>query len=81
MEVVLLDKVQHGATRQLVEGTLSDETLTTVVQSEEQVEHDADHGHEENHQCPGHRLGRLAIVHHHMDDSQCYQYPREGSTY
>ena len=48
-----------------------------MVDAEEEIEHDADDGQEEDDQHPGHRLGRLTVVHQHVDDSNGYCHPKQ----
>ena len=80
-EVLLLYEVQHGALGELVHGALADHALPSVVDAEEEVEDDADNGYEEDDQCPGHGLGRLAVVHDDMDDGGSDEYPCQRNTY
>ena len=70
LQVLLFDELQHRTFGKLVEAPLADEPLLAGVQAEEEVEHQAYYRHEPYHQRPGHPLGRLAIVHHHVDDGQ-----------
>ena len=81
MQVVLLHETEHGALGQLVNGALADEFLLAVIHSEEEVEDDANHRHEEYHHRPSHRLGRLTVVKYDMDDSDGYQYPHQRHQY
>ena len=80
-EVFLLNKAQHRALGQLVHGALTHHTLPTVVNAKEEVEDNADNGHEEDNQRPRHRLGRLPVVHNDMDDGHRNQYPCQRDTY
>ena len=70
LKVLLLDELQHGPLRQLVERTLADKTFLAGVNAKEQVKHHANDGYEPDDQCPGHGLCRLPVVHHHMDNRQ-----------
>ena len=70
LQVLLLHKLQHRTFGELVQTPLADELLLAGIQPEEEVEHQSHHRHEPYHQRPGHRLGRLTVVHHHMDDCQ-----------
>jgi len=46
----------------LIETLLADDFLLTRVLTEEDVENDANEGHEEEHQEPSYRLCRLPVV-------------------
>ena len=80
-EVFLLYKTQHRALGQLVERTLTDKALTTMIDAEEEVEDDAHKGYKEYHQRPRHRLSGLPVVHNDMNNRNCYQYPCQCGTY
>ena len=69
-EVLLFDKLQHRTFRQLIHAPLADITLFSGVDAEEEIEPHTHHWHEVDHQRPGHRLSRLTVVEHHMDDCQ-----------
>ena len=62
-EVALLGKLQHGSLGQMIETLLADEAFLACVLAEEDVEDDADDGHEREHKNPCHGLCGLAIVH------------------
>ena len=62
-EVALLGKLQHGSLGQMIETLLADEAFLACVLAEEDVEHNADDGHEREHKNPCHGLCGLAIVH------------------
>ena len=70
LQVLLFHELQHRTFGELVQTALTDESLLAGVQSEEEVEHQSHYRHEPYHQRPGHGLGRLTVVHHHVDDSQ-----------
>ena len=80
-EVLLFCKAQHRPLGQLVHRALADHALPAVVNAKEEVEDNADNRHEEDDQCPRHRLGRLPVVHDDMDDGCCYQHPCQRYTY
>ena len=81
LEVVLFHETEHRTFRQLVERTLADQLLLSVVETEEEVEDDAHDRYEEDDQRPGHGLGGLLVVHHHVDNGYGDGYPRENDTY
>ena len=66
-EVLLFGKLEHGALSQLVHAALADILLLTRVLPEEEIKHYSYYGHEDKHHHPGHRLGRLTVVHEHGD--------------
>ena len=70
LQILLLDELEHRAFGELVEAPLTDESFLAGVQAEEEVEQKTYHGYEPYHQRPSHCLGRLPIVHHHVDDCQ-----------
>ena len=80
-QVLLFHKAQHGTFCQLVEFALVDQSLTSVVDAEEQIEHDAYQGQEHDDECPCHRLGWLAVVHDHMNHGHCHQCPKQRHAY
>ena len=49
---------------------MADEPFLAGVDAKEEIEHNARYGYEPNHQCPGHRLGWLTIVHYYMYNGQ-----------
>ena len=65
-EVALLYKLQHRPLGELVHAVLADELLLARVLPEEEVEHDAHHRQERQHQQPRQRLGGLTVVHEHL---------------
>ena len=67
-QVALLGELEHRPLCELVHAALAHHALLAGVYAEEHVEHYAHHRHEEDDQRPGHGLGRLAVVHEHMDD-------------
>ena len=70
LQVLLFDELEHRALGELVEAPLTDESLLAGIQAEEDIEQKTYHRHEPYHQRPSHCLGRLPIVHHHVDDCQ-----------
>ena len=69
-QILLLGKLEHRALSQLVHTPFAHIALFTGVDTKEDIEHDTHHWYEVDHQCPGHRLGRLTIIKNHMDHSQ-----------
>ena len=48
-----------------------------MVDAKEDIEYDAHQRQEEDDQCPSHGLGGLAVVHHDVNDRQCYHAPQQ----
>ena len=73
VQVVLLGELQHRPFGELVHAALAHHALLACVYAEEDVEQYAHNRHEEDDQRPCHGLGRLAVVHQHVDDCHgCY---------
>ena len=70
MQVALFYELQHRTFGEHVETSLADEPLLTCVYPKEKIEHYSHHRHEPYHQGPCHRLCRLAVVEHHMDNRE-----------
>ena len=68
MHVALLGKFKHGPLCQLVQRVLGDESLFACVLSKEEIKNNAQHRQEDQHQHPGHGLGRLSVIHQHGGD-------------
>ena len=64
----LLHELQHRSLGEHVHRAPADEALLAVVDAEEEVGDDAEDGYEIDDECPGHRLCRLTVVEHDVDD-------------
>ena len=67
MQILLLGKLQHRTLGQLVHGALTDQAFLARIDTKEEIKHEAHHRHKPYHHRPCHRLGRLTVVHNHMD--------------
>ena len=70
LQVMLFHKTKHRTFGQLVHRALTNHPFPSGVNAKEHVGDNAYHRQEPNHHDPSHRLGRLTIIHHHVDNSR-----------